>query len=258
MFLDKIADYCNKNLLQKSSKIPLAYLLSRGITFDDIKKYNIGYTGTFLPKLEEDHDELADFNKWSGYRGKYIKNRLVFPIYDEKNQIKGIETRALDRRSMNVLKPQYKKSLKILIDKLPESEIRYKKFYLNNCKFTPIFFGLPHNLESIWEKRTVFLTEGIFDLISLMGVVDNCISPLTANLSKYQMNWLKRYADKVILLFDMDKKGKEAVEKLKEMLSRDLVVHNISLKGKDVNEFINTYGKTDLKYHIEESMDMIF
>ena len=42
MFLDNVVDKCHSNLLQASSKIPLAYLVSRGMTVDEIKKYKIG------------------------------------------------------------------------------------------------------------------------------------------------------------------------------------------------------------------------
>lgn len=258
MFLDDIVAHCHSTLLQPTSKIPLAYLLSRGITLEEMKKYRIGYIHTFLPRIQSDHEEWEDFTKWSGPRGTYIGKRLVFPIHDELGNIKGIETRAVDRKSMSILKPEYKKSLKNLIEKLPDNEVRYKKFYLKKCKFTPIFYGLPYALESIWATRTAFMSEGIIDHLSLAKIMPNSISPLTANLSKYQIKWLRRYVENLFLLFDMDEKGKESVEKMKKFYGRDFNIHSIPLKGKDINQFLIDFGVKDLEFHIKKSTDRIF
>ena len=177
MFLDDFIERSHCNLLQTTAKLPLAYLVSRGVTLQEIKKYKLGFSGTFMPNVDESLDpEAKHFNKWLGWRGKFIKGRLVFPIYDGLGNVKGIETRALDRRSMDVLKPRFKESLKHLIDATPENEIRYKKFYFEKSKFTSTFFCLPGSLESIWETRTVFLTEGILDLLTVLKIKPNCLS----------------------------------------------------------------------------------
>jgi DNA primase len=260
MFLDKVVEKCHLNLLQSTAKIPLAYLVSRGMTLDEIKKYNIGYTGNYIQNIDpEEHEDAPAFNKWLGTKGKFVKGRLVFPVYDELGNIKGIETRALDKRAMEVLKPKFKTSLKTLIDQLPESSVRYKKFYLEKMKQTALFFGLPHTLESIWETQTAFLTEGNFDLISLLKVVPNGVTPMTANINELQLNWLRRYVKKVILLFDMDIKGKQASEKIKLVLEPyGIAVHNINLKGRDVNDFVMQYGVSELKMTITDKMDYFF
>lgn len=258
MFLDTIVEICQRNLLQSSAKIPLAYLVSRGLTLDEIKKYKIGYTGSFLQNIDPaEHEDAPEFNKWLGTRGKFVKGRIVFPVYDEMGNIKGIETRALDKRAMDVLIPKYKESLKSLIDELPESSVRYKKFYLANIKNTAFFFGLPGSLESIWSTNTVFLTEGIFDLISLLKVVPNAVTPMTANINDLQISWLKRYVKKVVLMFDMDEKGKKALKRITELLEPEgITVINIPLfSGKDVNDFVISKGATELKNYINDKMD---
>jgi len=260
MFLDKVVDQCHINLLQPSAKIPLAYLVSRGLTLGEIKKYNIGYTGNLIKNVNpEEHVDAPAFNKWLGTRGKFVKGRILFPVYDEMGSVKGIETRALDMRAMDVLKPKFKISLKHLINKLPESSVRYKKFYLEKVKNSAFFFGLPYALESIWKERTVFLTEGIFDLISLLKVIPNAVTPMTANINELQINWLKRYADKVILIFDMDKKGKQAFFKIKsELEPLGIPVFNMEIKGKDVNDYAVRYGVSELKMTIKDKMDYFF
>ena len=260
MFLDKVVEKCQVNLLQSSAKIPLAYLVSRGMTLPEIKKYSIGYTGNFIQNIDpKSHVDAPAFNKWLGTRGKFIKRRIVFPVYDEFGNIKGIETRALDKRAMTVLKPKFQNNLKSLIDKLPENSVRYKKFYLEKIKHSAFFFGLPHSLEAIWETRTAFLTEGIFDLLSLLKVVPNAVTPMTANINDLQLNWLKRYVDRVIPIFDKDNKGKLALSKIKEILEPEgISVYSIGLKGRDVNDFTIKYGVSELKMTIKDKMDYFF
>ncbi len=260
MFLDRVVEMCHGNLLQSTAKIPLAYLVSRGITLDEIKKYKIGYTGMSIPNVDpEEHEDAPEFNKWLGTRGKFVRGRLLFPVYDEIGEIKGIETRALDKRAMDVLKPKFKTNLKSLIENLPESSVRYKKFYLEKNKNTAFFFGLPSSLEAIWKEKSVFLTEGIFDLLSVLKVVPNAITPMTANINGHQINWLKRYVNRVVLLFDQDDKGKAALGKIKEILEpEDISVYNIPIKGKDVNDFVINHGVSELKILINDKMDYFF
>lgn len=261
MFLQTVADKCHANLLNSSSKLPLAYLVSRGVSFEEIKRYKIGYIGKVLPNINpkgEDKKEIENFNKWLGTNGKFVTHRIVFPILDEMGNIRGIETRGLDQRAMKVLKPVYKERFASLVDALPETSIRYKKFYFEKSKFMPVFFGLDSCLDEIWKTGTVFLTEGILDALPLKKIKENTLSSLTANLNDYQINWLRRYVKKVILLFDMDEKGKKSVIRLKKILGNDFAVHSIGLKGKDVNDFIVKYGDTELKKLIEDKMEFIF
>ncbi|MDB4330317.1 toprim domain-containing protein [bacterium] len=260
MFLDDFVEKCHINLLQPSSKIPLAYLVSRGISLKEIKKYKLGYSPTFYKNPDkEEHEEAEHFNSWLGWKGRFIKNRLVFPIHDEMNGLLGIETRGLDKRAMSVLLPKFKNNLKDNIAKLPETEVRYKKFYFEKNRHMATFFGLPEGLKSIWETKEVYLTEGIFDMLSLNKIKPNCLTPLTANINEYQITWLKRYVNKVILLFDMDEKGKKAVKRLKYAFKDDdIQVHSIPLKSRDVNEFVMTYGQKELELYLNDKLDTIF
>lgn len=259
MFLDDVVNTCHNNLMSKSAKLPLSYLTSRSVSFDEIKKHKIGYLGNVFSNVPETCEDSKTFNEWMGHKGRAVTNRIVFPIYDELGQVKGIETRALDKKATDILKPEYKEKLKETIARLPDSSNRYKKFYLKKYKLSSaFFFGLPGALDTIWKEKTIFLTEGIFDAISLLKIKQNCISSLTANLNERQIDWLKRYATKLIFLFDMDEKGKKAVKKFQEVLEKDMMVYSISLKGKDVNEFLISYGEQELKNLIQEKLKFFY
>lgn len=263
MFLENFINKSHNNLLQPKSKLALAYLVSRGITLEEIKKYNIGLSPSFysIPEIEKEDFDLEDyesFKKWLGYKGKYVKNRIVLPIYDELNNVRGVETRSLDRKACSVLKDNFKNKLSSEIENLSESEVRYKKFYFKKNKFLATFFGLPDSLPYIWETNEVFLTEGIFDLIILKKIKPNCLATLTANINSYQIEWLKRYTDKIFLLFDSDEKGKESSEKIKKIFYPEIQVHNINLKCKDINDYYIKYGLKDLEYQLNDKLDNIF
>jgi DNA primase len=254
--LKQFIDESHLKLLNKKRRLPLAYLVSRGITLEEIKRFKIGYTGPKSKNVVAGDPDSENFNKWLGRGGYFVKNRIVFPIYDEMGEAKGIETRALDKRSMSVLSEKYKFLLEE--SNLAESEVRYKKFYLSQGKYSACFFGLPGALESIWDKKEIFLTEGIIDCICLFKLFPNCLSSMTANINYYQMSWLKRFATRVILLYDMDKKGQEAIAKIKKNLESDLSVFAINLKGNDVNDTLLSGGLSELKYIINSKMDRFF
>jgi DNA primase len=263
MFLEDFIEKSHLNLLQPKSKLALAYLVSRGINLDEIKKYNIGFSPPIycLPELDAqiaNDEDYKNFSKWLGYKGKYIKNRIVIPIYDEFSKVRGLETRSLDKKACNIILDKFKKNLGDEINKLNESDIRYKKFYLQKNKFLATFFGLPDSLPFIWENKQVFITEGIFDLIILKKIQPNCLATLTANISNYQIDWLKRYVEKIYLVFDSDEKGRESSEKIKKIFYPEIQVHNINLKCKDINDYYINYGLKELKYTIDDKLSNIF
>ena len=255
--LSAFIDKCHNNLF--SSKLALAYLVSRSITVDDMKKYKLGFIGNLISNIEGSDTETLRFNKeWLGKQGQYVRYRIVIPIFDELGTVKGIETRALDKAAVEILKPEYKKSLQVTIATLPDSSVRYKKFYYEKSKFSACFFGLPNNLKTIWDNKTVFLTEGVFDCLSALRCYPNCLSTLTANINDYQISWLKRYVKKIILLYDSDKRGNKAVENILKYRSSDFLIYSIGLKGLDVNELEIKCGLRELKSIIDYKLSMIY
>lgn len=258
MILNSFVEKSHADLLRVSSKIPLAYLISRGLTLEEIQKYNIGYVTNKVDPISNAQDiDSISFNKWIGNYGTNLKGRLIFPIYNELGDIVAIDTRALDKEAVTKsLLPKYKNSLQSLIEKLPSNQLRYNKFFLEKVKATGVFYGLPHALKSIWDEKTAFLTEGIFDCITLLKFYPNCLTPLTANINDYQINWLKRYVTKLILIFDTDKMGKIATMNIKKRLNEHISVYSINLVKKDVNDYYMSCGKNDLKNLIDNKLTM--
>ena len=259
MFLNDVVEQCHANLLQKSAALPLAYLISRGVTLLEIKQYRIGYIGNIFsaPSQIDSKFELDQqhFNKWSGSFGKNVRSRIVFPIYDALGNLQGIETKGLDKAAVQKdLKPKYKDSFKLAISGLPEKSMRYYKFYLSETKHSAIFFGLPQSLKSIWETQSIFLTEGIFDCLSILKLYPNCVSSLTANLGVPQKDWLRRYVKKIYLLYDADKIGNAAISKLKQEYGDTFYICPIQFKNKDANGFYMDSSPIEFKFYLENKL----
>jgi len=82
---------------------------------------------------------------------------------------------------------------------------------------------------------------------------------MTANINEYQLNWLKRYVTRVILMFDTDKKGKQAIDKIKEVLEPEgISVFNIGIRENDVNDYVMKYGVSELKMTVNDKMEYFF
>lgn len=256
MFLEEFVEKCQNNLLVASSKVPLAYLVSRGITLTDIKKYKIGFSGNFISRIPETDSDSKNFNFWI----RNISKRITLPIFDELGKIRGVETRALDQSTLiNTLESKYKEKFRENILKFPENSLRYNKFYLEETKFVANFFGLPAAMETVWKEKAAYLTEGAFDCISLAQIFPNSLSALTANINDNQISWLKRYTTKIYLVFDSDKKGREAATKVKKLLvDTPTQVIEIGIPGKDINAFHIEQGLEELKKYITEKLKFYF
>lgn len=84
-------EYSSLHNIKKLSLIErhaFVYLRKRGITQDDIIKYNIGYCAS----------------------GKY-KNRIIIPLYDDYGQLNYFEARSFDDSSLHYLKPDVSRNI---------------------------------------------------------------------------------------------------------------------------------------------------
>ncbi len=178
------------------------YLLGRGVSEATIDKFQIGYA-------PEDKSWLFQFLTSKGYstslldgsglfsvRGKerlaLFRDRVMFPISNQKGDVVAFGGRTLSERQ-----PKYINS--------PETPIFQKRENL---------YGLHQAIDSIKESETFVIVEGYMDVLSMhqMGYT-NCIAPLGTALTETQIQRLKRYSSKGILLFDSDEAGIRALIK---------------------------------------------
>ena len=118
-----------------------------------------------------------------------FRDRIVFPIADISGRICGFGGRIVGEGQ-----PKYLNS--------PESPVFNK---------SNLLLGLFQQKEDIRRKNEAVLVEGNFDLISLVAAgCTNVVAPLGTALTREQLRLIKRFAERVILLFDGDAAGVKA------------------------------------------------
>lgn len=220
----------------KKSKEAQEYLKQRNINKNSIKEFKIGYA--------RDDNSLYKYLKEQGYTYDVIieaglccktengdlidryRNRIIFPIINEKNKVVAFGGRAIDNSIQK---------------------------YINGAETT--VYSKAQNLYGItiskdYAQNGIIIVEGYIDLISLNQVgVKNVVALLGTAITDEQIKLIKKYTNKVILTFDSDLAGQQAALKIgKKLKLYDIDYWNIKLENaKDVDEFINKYGIDEFK-----------
>jgi hypothetical protein len=138
--------------------------------------------------------------------------RVAFPIRDCQGQLVGISGRAFDYPDQ---KPKFMHS----------TGFRRDLFLYGERKRDP-------------AVRRAILVEGFFDVIKLWGLgYRNVFGVMGSYLSKFQAEKIVRWVDKVVILPDGDKPGKEAADRWESELIGRVPVHVlVTPTGKDPDE----------------------
>ncbi|MFN4226974.1 MAG: DNA primase [Candidatus Ratteibacteria bacterium] len=240
------ANLYNKFIFSPSGKIALEYLYQRNLTDSHINNFSIGFAPSnnfLLSKIEEEKLNKEDFVLAAllDEQGKEdtFKNRIIFPIYNIKNEIIGFGGRAIDDQVM----PKY---LNI------RENILFNK---SNC-----LYGINWSKESIKLKGFVILVEGYFDVLKMhINGIENTVAPMGTSITELHLNLLKKITDKILLLFDGDDAGIRAALRNLETIIRNGFEIKICMlpSGFDPDKFIDEYGVKTMLSFIEKSQDFV-
>ncbi|MDI6785343.1 MAG: DNA primase [bacterium] len=228
------ADFYWKNIKSSESIKAYEYLKNRNISDHTIDKFKLGYASAFWDNLykyltlkkilpETIKEAGLTLSKKSGGYYDRFRGRVVFPIFDLQNRIVGFGARVLD----NSL-PKYINSPETLI---------YNK--------SQILYGLNFAKEAIREKGLAILVEGYFDVIIPYQLgISNIVATLGTSLTESHAQIIKRYTNKVVLIFDPDNAGINAtLRSLDIFLEKDIEVQIVTLPEKlDPAEFLLQKG----------------
>ncbi len=228
------------------------YLEKRGFDAGSVKSFQIGYAppgwDTLLRsdvarKFSQEILVKAGLLKYNEQRNSFydtFRNRLMFPIRDEQGRVIAFGGRAM-----------------------PGSDDQAK--YLNSPE-TPIFsksrtcFGLDVARKRIVETRTVVVVEGYCDVIGCHQFgVSNVVSVLGTALTSQHVSLLRRYADRIVLLFDPDAAGDKAVDRaLEAFLTQPVEVLVATLPDQlDPDEFLLEHGAEAFNQVITQARDAL-
>ena len=240
------AYFYHENLYKPTAKMAQEYVKKRKLNNSTLKEFLIGYSGNF--------NELYNFLKSKGFsdeailasdlvnkndRGQYIdrfRHRLMFPIQDVRGRIIAFGGRVLDDS-----KPKYINS--------PENLVYIKGRHL---------FGL-YNAKK-HDTKKILIVEGYMDVISLhhRGIT-NVVASLGTAMTEAQGRLLRRSSEQIVLGYDADGAGQEAIIRGLEILRNlgcDVRVLQIS-GAKDPDEYVTKYGPERLVKCIDDAISLV-
>jgi DNA primase len=179
------------------------YVKKRGLSPAMTKAFLLGYS---LPEWEgllkrakaEPIDPqllvdagLAGVRREGGYRDQF-RNRLMFPIVDQRDHVIAFGARTLDGSE-----PKYLNS--------PETPVFSKSQTL---------YGLSQAKEAMQKKGRTVVVEGYTDVIMAHqhGFAET-VAVLGTSLTRDHVRLLRRYADNAVLLLDQDAAGQASAER---------------------------------------------
>lgn len=228
------------------------YLKGRGFTDEAIAEYAIGYApdrwDAVAKRLEdrgipaaigENAGLLAKRERKSGHYDR-LRGRVTFPIHDVRGRVVGFGGRALAEGQ----EPKYLNT--------PETPLFRKR---------ETFYGFPDALSNLREADRAIVCEGYFDRIALSraGLGEAVATCGTALTPEHAKQLQKRRTGSVVLLFDGDKAGRQALERsLQTLLPEGLRVRAASLpSGEDPDSFLVRYGADKLRELVDKSLDAV-
>jgi DNA primase len=166
-----------------------------------------------------------------------FRGRLIFPIYDLYGHVVGFGGRLLGPGE-----PKYLNS--------PESPVFSKG---------KLLYGLNWAKLAARRDERMLVVEGYFDAVRLIGAgVESVVAPMGTALTEEQAKLIRRYTDRVYLLYDSDKAGLKATFRSgDELLRQGAAVQVVTLpEGEDPDTFVRTHGARGLETQLASSLDV--
>ncbi len=180
----------------------------------------------------------------SGYYDRF-RNRLMFPIFDTQDRVIGFGARAMG-----------------------DNEVKYL-----NTPETPLFskgrnlYGLNWARRAIVETKRVAVVEGYTDVI--MAHQHGCeavVATLGTALTREHVRLLRRFAERIDVVFDSDPAGQQAAERSMEVFlaegAGEFVAAGFDVRiaaiegGKDPCDLIAEHGPEPFQKAIDSAVDV--
>jgi len=245
----KVLESYNKWLMQNlmGNSNALNYLNERGISFDTIKKFEIGYAPSSKDTIEflksgfhniEEAVELGIVD--NGDRGLYARfiERIMFPIRTHSGAITGFSGRTISNHPAKYV----------------------------NTKETPVFkksrqiFGINLAKDSIVKQDYFILSEGQMDVaMQHQHGVTNSVATMGTAVSDSHIKILKRFSSRCIIAYDGDRAGVSAAFKAAEICTKNGVEAKVVLfdDGMDPADILLSKGKAEFRKYLTGGVDAI-
>ena len=238
------AERFRKNLQDENNgKIARDYLAERKLSPESIDSWRIGYAANSTNDLIEyaqtwkiSKKLLEQAGLVAGQNDKFI-NRLIFTITDVTGRVIGFGGRTLDGTGAKYINSP----ATVLFDK------------------SNSLYGLEQARHDIVLSGTAVVVEGYTDCIMAHQFgCKNVVATLGTSFTSGHGRILRRYAKKVILIYDNDVAGIEAANRALDVcLSQRLDIKIASIpEGKDPCDYLLAAGKEAFEKLINEAVDV--
>ncbi len=250
--MEQFTRFFENSLYQANGKIALEYLYKRGIDDETIKKFRIGYAPddwqacvNFAKSLGYSEAEAVEtgtvrVSEKSGKLYDHFKGRLMFSIWDGQGRVVGFSGRTLD------------------------AEAKVAK-YVNTAetvlfKKSQLLYALPFARSAMGKNKMAILCEGQLDVIAMHRASYECaVAPQGTAFTLEQAQILRRSTQKILLGFDSDNAGQNAILRAIEiLLPLDFDIRVIKFPGgKDPDELFRNQGKEPIAQAVNNSIDWL-
>lgn len=154
-----------------------------------------------------------------------FRDRIIFPLYDIAGRVVGFAGRARD----NETEPKYLNS--------PESPV-YRK--------SRLLYGIHTLRDALQQEETVYVVEGYMDYLMLyQHGIRNCVATCGTALTPAHVALLRRFASRIIFVFDGDDAGRKAAERAVRICIPEGVASRVLLlpDGEDPDSIVQKWGR---------------
>lgn len=243
--------FFHEQLFSPEGKEGLEYFKERGLKYETIKRFGLGFAA-------DDYHKLHYYMKSLGYTDAELKeaalittrdgkkyydkfrNRVMFPVFDERGRVIAFGGRII---SSNTKAPKYLNS-----DETPVFQKRKTLFALNYAKKS--------------KADHFIICEGYMDVIAMhQAGFDSAVASLGTAVTSEQAELLsKRGKKKAVLSYDSDSAGQKATSRAIDLFMQTAFEKVTVLKisgAKDPDEFIKKYGGEAFSSLIENSVGAV-
>ncbi|MCH8568574.1 MAG: DNA primase [Balneolales bacterium] len=219
----------------------LNYLQGRELQIPTIRKWGLGFAPDGFQNLynkatssgiNEQYLAEAGLIKYSERDQKpydVFRGRVMFPIFNRSGKIIGFGGRSFE----DAKGPKYLNS--------PETIVYHK---------SEVIYGIHQAKHEIRKEGEVFLVEGYMDVVSLWQAgIKNVVATSGTAITEKQIQVLNTFSNQLIMLYDSDNAGQNAMVKGLEIgLNAGMVIKLMHLPdGEDPDSFVRQYGGESLK-----------
>lgn len=220
----------------KVSPKAIDYLKGRGLTGEIAARFGLGYAPDDWQGLQQVFPDYNDealvecgliIVNEQGRRYDRFRDRIMFPIIDQKGNVIGFGGRVLGAGE-----PKYLNS--------PETPLFQKGHEV---------YGLPQARKAVHGEDRVIVVEGYMDVVGLaQNGVENVVATLGTAATGTNVQKLLKQACRVVFCFDRDAAGDRAawraMENSLEFLADNKSVEILQMPGdQDPDEFVREHGR---------------